>query len=147
LGAGLTLRIPSYAAWLLALCLPAALAAAPAGVATGSGAEDLHRSEAGRFQLAVEPRLEPLAINVMHGWLLTLRDASGAPVEGAAISVVGGMPEHDHGLPTAPEVTRELGEGRYLLEGVKFHMNGRWELVFSIAAADVRDRVIVDVEL
>lgn len=142
------MRIFSFAAWLLALCLPTAmLAAAPSEVAAGSGAEDLHRSEAGHFQLAFEPRLEPLAINVMHGWLLTLRDASGAPVEGAAISVVGGMPEHDHGLPSAPRVTRELGGGRYLLEGVKFHMNGRWELVFSVAAAGVTDRIVVDVEL
>ena len=49
------------------------------------------------------------------------------------------MPEHDHGLPTAPRVTRELEPGRYLLEGVRFHMGGRWELILQIETAGAAD--------
>ena len=34
------------------------------------------------------------------------------------------MPEHNHGFPTAPRVTENLGEGDYLLEGMRFNMGG-----------------------
>jgi hypothetical protein len=42
------------------------------------------------------------------------------------------MPEHDHGLPTKPRITEELGGGDYRLEGMRFHMSGYWEVVVSI---------------
>jgi len=51
------------------------------------------------------------------------------------------MPMHDHGFPTAPRVTKELGNGTYLLEGVKFNMPGWWQFVFCIEAGDVEDVV------
>ena len=51
------------------------------------------------------------------------------------------MPQHNHGLPTAPEVTRYLGEGRYLVEGLRFHMPGWWELRLDISVGDARDSV------
>src|SRR4249920_3274177 len=31
----------------------------------------------------------------------------------------GGMPQHGHGLPTRPVVSRELADGTYLMEGMK----------------------------
>ena len=61
-----------------------------------------------------------------------LYTADGAPLSGARMSVVGGMPDHDHGLPTSPVVTREITPGRYLLEGMRFHMPGRWLLTFDV---------------
>ena len=36
------------------------------------------------------------------------------------------MPEHGHGFPTVPEVTEYLGDGKYLVEGLKFSMPGWW---------------------
>jgi hypothetical protein len=86
------------------------------------------------YRLQVQSRLEPIAINRMHAWELELRDAQGTPVPEARITVDGGMPAHHHGLPTAPRVTEVLGPGRYLLEGVKFQMPGRWEMQFRIEA-------------
>ena len=44
-------------------------------------------------------------------------------------------------------MTRELGEGRYLLEGVRFHMQGQWQLIISIIAADGSDTVVIDLEI
>ncbi|HEX7034665.1 MAG TPA: FixH family protein [Pseudomonadales bacterium] len=104
-------------------------------------------SESGAFRLGYQSRLQPLAINRMHAWVLHLERADGAPVEGAEVTVSGGMPAHDHGLPTAPRVTRELGGGDYLLEGVRFHMNGDWELRFEIDVGGTRDVVIVPLRL
>lgn len=82
--------------------------------------------------LEIFSQLDPLAINTIHSWELVLYTADGAPLSGARMSVVGGMPDHDHGLPTSPVVTREITPGRYLLEGMRFHMPGRWLLTFDV---------------
>ncbi len=71
-------------------------------------------------------------LNRMHSWILHIEDASGGKIEGATIAVSGGMPEHDHGLPTEPRVTKDLGGGNYKLEGMRFHMRGRWEIVVTV---------------
>ena len=57
------------------------------------------------------------------------------------ISIDGGMPQHGHGFPTQPRVTRELGDGRYLLEGMKFSMPGWWEIKLKVDAASGTDEV------
>ena len=82
--------------------------------------------------LEIFSQLDPMAINTIHSWELVLYTADGASLSGARISVVGGMPDHDHGLPTSPVVTREITPGRYLLEGMRFHMPGRWLLTFDV---------------
>lgn len=104
-------------------------------------------SKAGYFQLDVRSELNPVVINKMHRWSLRLVDADGNPVTGAAISVQGGMPAHDHGLPTAPRVSSEPESGNYVLEGLRFHMRGLWELEFTIRAGETSDVVIVALEL
>jgi hypothetical protein len=86
------------------------------------------------FRVSIAPRSGPARINVMHAWVLTLATSDdGKPVEDATIAVNGGMPMHGHGLPTAPRVTRHLGGGKYLVEGMKFSMTGWWQLVFTIS--------------
>jgi hypothetical protein len=129
------------------LCLAAATAAPAATAAAAASPGGPWTSESGAFRLDFESRLTPLAINRMHSWVLRLETADGQPVEGAVFEVSGGMPAHDHGLPTAPRVTRELGGGAYLLEGVRFHMNGDWELRFELSVRDVRDAVVIPVRL
>lgn len=57
------------------------------------------------------------------------------------------MPRHGHGLPTSPQVTADLGGGRYRVEGVKFHMFGWWEFKFAITAAAGQDSVTFNLDL
>jgi hypothetical protein len=64
--------------------------------------------------------IAPLDINRIHSWQLRLTDAQGSPVSNAQIELVGGMPEHDHGMPTQPQITAETETGSYLLEGMRF---------------------------
>jgi len=104
-------------------------------------------SRDGHFQLSYTSELQPLVINRIHNWILRIVDTHGEPVTGASISVQGGMPVHDHGLPTAPRVTSGPEPGTYLLKGLRFHMRGHWELEFTIQAGETRDLVIVAVEL
>jgi len=84
------------------------------------------------LDVTLQSQQQPVPLNQMHSWVITLRTPAGMPMEGATILVEGGMPEHDHGLATSPEVTTYLGEGRYLLEGVRFHMTGEWQLLLQI---------------
>ena len=125
-----------------------ALVLASAAAVGQSDAEDQTRiTAAGHFQVRFISGLQPLGINRMHSWTLHIADADGAAVEQAVISIAGGMPEHDHGLPTQPRVTRALGEGKYLVEGMKFHMHGAWEVSFTISTGAISDTVVFSFEL
>ena len=97
--------------------------------------------------LEIFSQLDPLAINTIHSWELVLHTADGAPLIGAQMSVVGGMPDHDHGLQTSPIVTGETTPGRYLLEGVRFHMPGRWLLTFDVISAQGRESATLELRL
>lgn len=111
---------------------------------------DLSRSKAsakGMYSVAITPEMEPVQQGPLHAWVLTLTTADGKPVEGATITVDGGMPQHGHGLPTAPQATAYLGDGRYVIEGVRFNMSGWWALKFAISAAPGDDSVEFNIVL
>jgi hypothetical protein len=111
---------------------------------------DLARSKpsvAGVFVVAVAPEREPLQQGPLHSWIVTVTTPDGAPVEEATIAVDGGMPQHGHGLPTAPAMTGALGDGRYRIEGVRFNMSGWWELKLAIAADGASDDVTFNLVL
>ena len=82
--------------------------------------------------LQINSSLQPLAINQMHSWELRFTDPGGKPITGARVEFQGGMPLHNHGLPTAPVITGEIEPGLYLLEGMRFHMPGDWEISIHI---------------
>ena len=111
---------------------------------------DLSREKPSANQLytvAVAPEQEPFDRNTLHAWIATVKAADGSPVDDAKISVDGGMPQHGHGLPTAPAVTDALGQGRYRIEGVRFNMSGWWELKLHVSAAAGEDDVTFNLDL
>jgi len=103
-------------------------------------------SERGVYTISFESSLEPIEINRIHNWTLTIT-SDGEPVTGASLAVVGGMPVHDHGMPTRPRVTEEVAAGVYVLGGMRFHMNGRWEVSIEIDANGKRDTAIITLDL
>lgn len=98
-------------------------------------------SAKGLYRVSYESRVAPVPINRIHSWILTVQTAAGQPVNDAKIEVGGSMPEHGHGLPTKPQVTENLGDGQYLLEGMKFQMPGYWVVDLSIHAPEGDDAV------
>ena len=100
-----------------------------------------------RFQVSFESDLKPIVINQIHQWIIQVQTLDGAPVTKAEISIDGGMPDHDHGLPTDPQVTGNLGDGRYRVEGLRFHMQGQWELKITIRVDNKEDVVTIFLEL
>jgi len=103
-------------------------------------------SERGVYELSYESSLEPIEINRIHIWVVHITTA-GEPVLNARLSVAGGMPAHDHGLPTRPRISEELGNGDYRLEGMRFHMRGAWEVSIEIEANGKVDTVMIALQL
>ncbi len=101
----------------------------------------------GLYVAAIAPEAAEIKQGELQSWTITVKTAAGQPVSDAAIKVDGGMPEHNHGLPTAPEVTENLGEGRYRIEGIKFSMSGWWELRFDITSPAGTDTVTFNLVL
>lgn len=130
---------------LLKLISASALAATLAACATPPNDLDLslrHASAQGRYLVHLEPPAAAPALNQIHAWQVRLSAPDGRPVRDARIAVDGGMPQHGHGLPTRPQVTRQVADGTYLIEGMKFSMTGWWEIKLAIQAAGGSDSVV-----
>lgn len=104
-------------------------------------------SAAGQYRATITPQGDSIPQGRLQRWTLHLETAAGAPVDSAAIAVDGGMPQHGHGLPTKPRVTRALGNGDHLVEGMKFNMGGWWVVKFRVDAEAGRDSVMFNVRL
>lgn len=104
-------------------------------------------SKNGHFVVSYVAELQPLTINRIHRWTLHVETAGGEPLAAAAISISGGMPEHNHGLPTEPRVVESLGNGNFRVDGMRFHMRGFWELRVSIDDGRHSDVVTIPLQL
>lgn len=93
------------------------------------------------FRVSYVSSQDVVPVNRMHQWTLHVETLDGQPVEDASIIVDGDMPQHGHGLPSSPQVTKYLGDGDYLVEGMKFQMGGWWVMDFTINVADQTDAV------
>jgi hypothetical protein len=56
-----------------------------------------------------------------------------------AVGIDAWMPAHRHGMNYRPSITA-LGGGRYLAEGLLFHMPGRWEFLFELRGSGGTER-------
>ena len=99
-------------------------------------------SESGRYTATIKPDGDSIPQGKLQRWTLHLETASGQPVD-----VCDGMPQHGHGLPTKPRVTRHLGNGDHLVEGMKFNMGGWWVVKFRVATTAGADSVVFNLSL
>lgn len=104
-------------------------------------------SEAGLYRATIRPQGDSIPTGKLQRWTLHLETSAGTPVDSATVAVDGGMPQHGHGLPTKPRVTRALGNGDHLVEGMKFNMGGWWVVKFRVSAAQGADSVVFNLSL
>jgi len=104
-------------------------------------------SESGLYRATIRPQGDSIPKGKLQRWTLHLETSAGVPVDSAALAVDGGMPQHGHGLPTKPRVTRALGNGDHLVEGMKFNMGGWWVVKFRVNAAQGADSVVFNLSL
>lgn len=105
------------------------------------------RSSGSGLYVATLRPAQPLRARAMQSVQVLVTDGNGQPVDGARITVDGGMPQHGHGLPTRPKVTKNAGGGVYEIDGVRFNMGGWWEFTLSIATAVGTDVVTFNLNL
>jgi hypothetical protein len=103
-------------------------------------------SATGAYRATFTPA-ESIKVGRMHEWKLQVTTADGSPVDSASLTVDGGMPQHGHGLPTKPLVTQHLGEGKHVVEGMKFNMGGWWVVKVRIDGAKGSDVVTFNLKL
>jgi hypothetical protein len=104
------------------------------------------RSADGTYTARVQP-LQTIRIGQLHAWRLEVQDRQGNGVAGADVTVDGGMPQHGHGLPTRPRVTKDLGVGVYEVEGMRFNMGGWWVVKFHVRSPAGDDTVTFNIRL
>jgi len=98
-------------------------------------------SEGGYYRVSARPATLPLELHQMHDWIVGIELLEGSSEIPTAIRFDGGMPSHGHGFVTRPRVTRNLGSGEFLVEGVKFHMPGEWVLSVTVTGRETSDHV------
>jgi hypothetical protein len=96
-------------------------------------------SLAGRYRIEVRPATPPVVLGEIHDWVIRLERTDGRPAQPVSVSFDGGMPAHGHGFTTAPRVARSLGDGEFLVKGVRFHMGGEWQLRVALTDAEGSD--------
>jgi hypothetical protein len=105
-------------------------------------------SEAGHYRATIHPDGDSIPQGKLQRWTLHLETATGTALDSADVTVDGEMPQHGHGLPTKPRVTRHLGNGDHLVEGMKFNMGGWWVVKFRVASSIAgSDSVVFNVKL
>ena len=103
-------------------------------------------SGGGVYLVTIEPETPPLRHGELHSWIARIETAAGDAVVDARITVDGGMPQHGHGLPTAPAASH-IGDGHYRIEGVRFNMAGWWEFRLIISGPAGDDEVTFNIKL
>ena len=104
-------------------------------------------SEGGLYRGTIRPQGDSIPQGRLQSWTLHLETAAGQPVSAAEVTVDGGMPQHGHGLPTKPRVTRHDANGDHLVEGLKFNMGGWWVVSFHVSAAAGTDSLVFNLKL
>lgn len=123
------------ASWLGGLFCWVALAAAAQPTVARCEEHRMEPTKRGVYRVELKPQdsSQPVPVGSLHAWVVTVETAAGERFIPGQITIGGGMPAHGHGLPSAPVVTRHLGAGRFLIEGMLFNMTGRWKLQLAIS--------------
>ncbi|MBK7276345.1 MAG: hypothetical protein IPI08_07240 [Betaproteobacteria bacterium] len=99
------------------------------------------RLDSGPIQLAWRAEPAPIAVSRPFALIVTL-----CPAEARLLRVDATMPEHRHGMNYRPSL-QPLGSGLWRVEGLLWHMAGRWELRLDVEAAGVKQSLRQSVTL
>ena len=127
------------AALLVVLSAGTAWADCPMDLGRGRGSGWVIFSE--HYLISFRPEPAPIEVGRPFSLLLNVCTKANSPAE--LIAVDAQMPEHKHGMYYRPTI--EAGaEGRYRVDGLVFHMPGRWELSLDVRAGEESERLTHD---
>ncbi len=101
-----------------------------------------------QWRIAYSTKPSPIVANQSFTIEVRVESTGGSPISGKdlALAVDAAMPEHGHGMNVEPKVTAR-GEGVFVVEGMAFHMPGRWELYFDITRDGMTSRAQDEITL
>ncbi|MGH7313863.1 MAG: hypothetical protein ACREJV_11865 [Candidatus Rokuibacteriota bacterium] len=132
------------------LCACLALVAAGLAVSTpvaGSCALPPEFTAQGRLEsrdVVLVFRTVPATIEVGRHFSVEAIVCATPPARGLRVDAQ--MPEHRHGMNYRARVSAS-GDGRYVAEGLLFHMPGRWRLLFDVERDGQTERLATDLVL
>jgi len=107
-------------------------------------------TQRGVFEVEVRPSPDPIPLNAPFELSVVLRSGAdpAQALPGRTLLVEGWMPGHGHGMLRQSQVD-DLGDGRYRVRGMLFHMPGAWELRIKVIETRIEEefRVVEDDEL
>ncbi len=89
-------------------------------------------------------RTVPAPIEVGRHFSVEAVVCASPPARGLRVDAQ--MPEHRHGMNYRARVS-SAGDGRYVAEGLLFHMPGRWQLLFDVERDGRTERLATDLVL
>jgi len=134
----------------LAAAAPPPAAAAHIDLPPGMTTRETRRATTleGRFVVWWTPEPDPIPFNQpfkLHVWAARAATPD-VPLTDATLEISATMPEHGHGMNRVPRVTPQP-DGSHLVEGMLFHMRGRWDLIVNVHAAGTYGQAILPVLL
>lgn len=123
---------------------PTTMTASPDAMASDTGAA---LSASGTFSVRYVTQPSPIPLNEMFAInVQVISTRTNEPADDVSLSVDGRMPEHRHGMNVDPIVTK-TGPGSFRVEGMLFHMPGRWEIHFDLTRGGMTERAWYEVFL
>jgi len=96
------------------------------------------------YMVAFRP--EPMRIEVSEPFSLLFNVCTKTDGPAELVALDAQMPDHKHGMNYRPTIV-SLGEGRYRVDGLVFHMPGRWELAIDVRAGEESERLTHEIIL
>jgi DNA-binding beta-propeller fold protein YncE len=120
-------------------------------------------SNAGRYTVCATSIPDPVPLNQPFALSVAIYDnvRRGELAQRVLLNVDAAMPEHRHGMSLTPKVRAAsgpvvqdvphghgaMGDGRFEIEGMLFHMPGRWEFHFDITHGAITERAQIAIDL
>lgn len=104
-------------------------------------------SDGGAFDLALSSTPRQIPLNELFELTVEVKPAKSVKDPNPPwLSVNATMPAHQHGMNTRPRI-EDLGNGKFVIRGMLFHMAGEWELAFDVAKGSVREHATTTIVL
>ena len=91
-----------------------------------------------RYVASLVPSSTPPHLGQPLEWTIVIRNAAGISQEHASLLVDSWMPD-DSASGSRSYATRELGAGRYRVDGLRFDRQGWWNVRLRVSAAGTTD--------
>jgi uncharacterized GH25 family protein len=136
-----------HIAFVIAGALGLSISTAHAGETSADPLQWQARATQHDLNLTLQPGKTPIPVGRHHHWLALLKRDNGTPVQGARLTVTGGMRGHGHGMPSQPLVKATDQPGVYRIDGMLFNMYGQWNILVHVKTSNAESTIDIPIEL